>query len=207
MPTMPSDGVLEQLELYAFAAAHNQADIAKEASAHLHALPMDALTDDLARRMGPNYLRRLLVLGLDRIDALKRIIVTGPRMHAPTAACGPARAQALERAWLDAAIWFGHDARAGAPHPHGYLSYPQTSLVDTSAEQIAAAFKPLADGLECPACTARLEERIHAILYHWSLVKVVWPYTFSALEIDLRFRLPFKYLEKSFCSRLRPRSE
>jgi hypothetical protein len=117
-----SEAERKQLELYALAASHDQASLAKEASEGLYAYPPDALTDDLARQMGAIYLRRLLGLRLARVDALKRIVITGPSAHAPTAACGPAQAQALERAWTLAAMSLGTEARAGAPRLPGYLS-------------------------------------------------------------------------------------
>jgi hypothetical protein len=106
----------ESLEVYALAAAHDLHDLATAASRYLHALPLSTLTDADARRMGPVYLRKLFFLHLGRVDALKRLLTTGPVAHAPTSTCGFADQSAVTRAWSLGAAYLGWCGRAGQPH-------------------------------------------------------------------------------------------
>ncbi|KZP11182.1 hypothetical protein FIBSPDRAFT_871818 [Athelia psychrophila] len=69
-------------DLYALAAQNNLHALAVAASAHLRALPLHALTDDMAQRVGAVYLKKLFLMHMGRADALKGLLFPPPYLHA-----------------------------------------------------------------------------------------------------------------------------
>ncbi|TFK55478.1 hypothetical protein OE88DRAFT_1651810 [Heliocybe sulcata] len=145
---------LVPLGLYALAAQHDLYELAVAASAHLLSLSLSSLTDELAMRIGPIYLKRLFFLHLGRADALKRLLLPPPQPHGPTAWCDTVEQQKLTRAWALASAYLAWDARP-----------------DLSTTTIEAALNPLGDQLTCDLCRTSLEERIKSLTIQWSVVK------------------------------------
>ncbi|KAH8103048.1 hypothetical protein BXZ70DRAFT_768776 [Cristinia sonorae] len=87
MPANPAhDNVLLEppktpLDVYAFAGQHNLADLAVTTSAHLHAVRLSTMSDDVALRMGPVYLHRLVTLLMERERSLERLLLQNPPTH------------------------------------------------------------------------------------------------------------------------------
>jgi hypothetical protein len=102
---------LRPLDVYALAGAHKLSALATAASAHLHTLSLASLTDDACAAMGAVYLKKLFFLHLGRADALKRLLGTGPRPHAPVPGCSFVAQQDVARAWARAAAYLGWTAR------------------------------------------------------------------------------------------------
>lgn len=102
------------LELYSLAAAHDLYDLAVPISSHLLAFPLSNITDEMAERMGPVYLKRMFFLHLGRIDALKRLLLPPPHPHAPTPDCDFTEQKKLTRAWALASAYLAWDARPGS---------------------------------------------------------------------------------------------
>lgn len=104
---------LAPIEMYSLAGAYNLHDLAVPISSHLLAYSLPSLTDELAERMGPVYLKKLFFLHLGRIDALKRLLLPPPQPHAPNVTCDFAEQKKLTRAWALASAYLAWDARPG----------------------------------------------------------------------------------------------
>jgi hypothetical protein len=107
------------LELYALAASNDLYDLAASTSSHLLSLSLASLSDDMAERIGPVYLKRLFFLHFGRADALKRLLISPPHTHTPTQWCDFTEQKKLTRAWALASAYLTWDARPGlsADHP------------------------------------------------------------------------------------------
>ncbi|KAF9459389.1 hypothetical protein BDZ94DRAFT_1312409 [Collybia nuda] len=142
------------LEVYAIAAHYDVYDIAEAASAHLLSYPLNSISDEIVTQMGPVYLKRLLCLHANRLNALKYMIMTPPTFHAPTESCTYEEQKKLSRTWVMAAAHLVWDA--------------QPSL---STHNLEAAFRPLQDQLSCPECCEIFSGRVREVAQGWSGVK------------------------------------
>ena len=101
------------LDLYALAAAHDLYDLAVATSSHLLSFPLASISDEMADRIGPIYLKRLFFLHFGRSDALKRVLLPPPHPHPPTSWCDFTEQKKLTRAWALASAYLAWDARPG----------------------------------------------------------------------------------------------
>lgn len=104
---------LHPLDLYALAATYDLYDLAVSTSSHLLSFPLPSLSDGMAERIGPVYLKRLFFLHFGRSDALKRVLMPPPHPHAPTPECDFTDQKKLTRAWALASAYLAWDARPG----------------------------------------------------------------------------------------------
>jgi len=88
------------------------------------------------------------------VDALKRLLISPPHPHPPTASCDFTEQKKLTRAWALASSYLLCDARP-----------------DTSVGMLEGALLPLGDHLWCDQCREMLRERIHTLSVSWSVVK------------------------------------
>ncbi|KAF8974299.1 hypothetical protein BDZ97DRAFT_1646763 [Flammula alnicola] len=162
---------LYPIELYALAASHDLYDLAVSTSPHLLSFPLASITDEMAEKIGPVYLKRLFFLHFGRSDALKRVLLPPPHPHAPTHLCDFAEQKKLTRAWALASAYLAWDARP-----------------DLSTSTMESALWPLAEHLTCEQCQQSLRDRIKNLVVQWSVVKVggplvffIFPWVFIAL--------------------------
>ena len=111
-----SQAPLRPIEAYALAAHHDLLSLAAPISAHLLAYPLSELSDELAQRIGPIYLKRLFFLHSGRMEALKNLLLRPPQGHEPTLDCDATQQQRLTRAWALASAHLVWDARPSACH-------------------------------------------------------------------------------------------
>ncbi|CAK5282089.1 unnamed protein product [Mycena citricolor] len=149
-----SQAPLYPLRVFTLAAHYDIIDLAVPTSSHLLSFQLSALTDADVQRMGPVYLRRLMFMHNGRVDALRRVLVSPPYPHPPTAACDFANQKSLNRAWALATAYLAWDIRP-----------------DVSTGAIEAALRPLAARLPCKLCRQALDERIKSVVTQWSVVK------------------------------------
>ncbi|KAF8627193.1 hypothetical protein AX15_004511 [Amanita polypyramis BW_CC] len=142
------------LDLYALAAAHDIYDLAVSTSTHLLSFPLATLSDEMALRIGPVYLKRLFFLHFGRSDALKRVLLPPPHPHPPTPWCDFTEQKRLTRAWALASAYLAWDARP-----------------DLSTTMMESALRPLAEHLTCEQCQHVLRERIKNLIAQWSVVR------------------------------------
>ncbi|CAL1707892.1 unnamed protein product [Somion occarium] len=142
------------IEMYALAASHDLYDLAVPISSHLLGFPLSSITDDLATRIGPVYLKRLVFLYLNRMRALKQLLLCPPRPHEATEKCDTLEQKKLTRAWALGAANLVWDARP-----------------DLSASSIISVLSFLTDGLTCTLCHDSLQARIRELVVQWSDVK------------------------------------
>lgn len=108
-----SQAPIAPLEAYTLAAEHDVLELAMPVSSHLLSYDLSTITDEIALRMGPIYLRRLFFLHLGRADALKRLLLPPPHPHPECDDCDFAEQKKLTRAWALAAAYLAWDARPG----------------------------------------------------------------------------------------------
>jgi len=149
-----SHAPLVPLELYTLAASHDLYDLAAVTSSYLHSFSLSSITDEMAGKMGPVYLKRLFFLHYGRADALKRILLAPPHPHAPTPQCDFTDQKKLTRAWALASAYLAWDARA-----------------DLSTSTIESALTPLENHLTCDLCRDTLKDRIKTTVVEWSDIK------------------------------------
>ncbi|KAI0353477.1 hypothetical protein OH77DRAFT_601272 [Trametes cingulata] len=149
-----SQAPMQPIVVYALAAAHDLYDLAVPVSSHLLSFALYTLTDELAIRIGPVYMKRLFFLHLGRLDALKRLLLPPPHPHPPTANCDFTEQKKLTRAWALASAYLAWDARP-----------------DLSTSAMENALCPLADHLSCDICKRSLTDRVKQLIVQWSVVK------------------------------------
>jgi len=105
------------IQMYALAAEHKLERLAVAVSPSLLSFDLATLGEDLVKRMGAVYLKRLVFLHLGRSAALKRLLSPPLNYHPPDEVCGAREHDALVNAWSLAIAPLAWDARPGA-HPH-----------------------------------------------------------------------------------------
>ena len=83
--------------------------VAEKGSPHLLAFSLATITDKQAERIGAIYLKKLLLLHLERGVALKKILLVPPHPHSPSKECGFDEQKKLTRAWAFASaylVWY-----------------------------------------------------------------------------------------------------
>lgn len=106
---MPHDPI----DVFLVAAENNVDALAIAASAHLHSVVLPEITDEMAYRMGPRYLKRLVTLHLRRVNYLKKLLMDMPKPHEDTPGCGRVEQRKLGRSWALAAASLVWDIRPG----------------------------------------------------------------------------------------------
>ena len=101
------------LEIYALASHHDLEDMAINVSPHLLSYDLSTITDEMAVRIGPIYLKRLLLLHFNRTRDLKSILLLPPHPHPPLNNCHFEDQKKLTRAWALASAYLIWDARLG----------------------------------------------------------------------------------------------
>lgn len=143
------------LDLYALSASFGIHELAVSASPHLLSLSLCSLTDGMAVKIGPIYLKKLFFLHLGRLEALKQLLHPPPHPHTPTSTCGFEEQKKLPRSWALASSYLMWNARP-----------------DTSPNTIDKTLCSLANHLTCDLCKLSLQDRIRNLAVQWSIVKV-----------------------------------
>jgi len=149
-----SHAPLYPLEVYALAAKHDILDLAAPTSSHLLSFPLASISDEMAGKIGPRYLKRLFFLHLGRLDALRRLLVPPPHPHAQTETCSFDDQKRLTSAWALASAYLAWDARP-----------------DMSTSTMQSALGPLEDQLPCNLCRVALREKLNHTIVQWSVIK------------------------------------
>ena len=105
------------IQMYTLAAEHKLEQLAVAVSPSLLSFNLATLEEDLVKRMGAVYLKRLVFLHLGRSAALKRLLSPPLNYHPPDEDCGDEEHDALISAWGLAVASLGWDARPGAHLP------------------------------------------------------------------------------------------
>ncbi|KAI0630854.1 hypothetical protein C8Q77DRAFT_1219673 [Trametes polyzona] len=149
---------IQPLKVYSLASRHDLYELARPVSSHLLALPLDALTDDVARTIESVYLKRLFVLHIRRLHALRGLLLPPPHPHPATEGCSFEQQRHLARAWTLAASYLAWESRA-----------------DVSPSVIEGALASLSEHLRCRQCKNALADRIKELLARWSFVQASYP--------------------------------
>jgi len=98
----------EPLKTFVVATENNLEDLAVATSAYLHSQRLPDITTEQIERMGPIYLKRLILLHMERVNDLKRYLRDAPQRHVDVDGCGFVEQNVLARAWALAAaslVW------------------------------------------------------------------------------------------------------
>lgn len=120
MPSSPlfelllSHAPVQPIRIYALAGHFGIEELAIQTSSHLLSYDLSDLTDELAKRMGAVYFKRLMCLHMNLLDSLKATILQPPRPHPATEACSFVEQKKLSRAWALAASYLAWDSRPGS---------------------------------------------------------------------------------------------
>ncbi|TFK65515.1 hypothetical protein BDN72DRAFT_773252, partial [Pluteus cervinus] len=156
------------LELYTLAGEHRIHELAVTTSSHLLSYPLASMSDEIAQRMGTLYLKRLFDLHLDRLSALKELLLRPPHPHPPRRDCTFTDQASLTRAWAMVSAYLAWEARA-----------------DLSTHRIKLTFGPLIEHITCMLCRECLQAKLQEIVVNWASVKVNQN-TFRSLACVLR---------------------
>lgn len=104
---------LRPLDLYALGAHHNIPSLAVTSSSHLLSCNLSTITDPIAERIGAVYLKKLMLLHVDRNMALRNILLHSPHPHPPTKGCSFEDQKSLTRAWALVSAYLVWDAKPG----------------------------------------------------------------------------------------------
>ncbi|KAF9029340.1 hypothetical protein BDZ89DRAFT_1159874, partial [Hymenopellis radicata] len=136
------------MEVYMLAAHHDIDELAVLVSGHLLSFKLDALTAEMAERMGGRYLKRLFFLHLDRMRRLKVILIVRPPAHGGTGCESDP-----QRAWALAVASVVDDAQP-----------------DLSPPLLVASMKRYAGEIICGLCRKNYEQTLSAAAARWSHV-------------------------------------
>lgn len=101
------------LELYTLAARFDLYDLALVASSHLLSLKLSSLSDEVCSRMGARYLLRLFRMHIDRLSALKDLVLVPPNLHPETSSCRARHQEAMIGEWSIVVAYLSRDASPG----------------------------------------------------------------------------------------------
>ncbi|KAF8885572.1 hypothetical protein CPB84DRAFT_1788327 [Gymnopilus junonius] len=123
-------------------------------SSHLLAYDLFSITDAMAERITPIYLKRLLLLHAGRFKSLKGILLHPPHPHPPTRHCGLNDQKKLTRAWALVSAYLVWDSQP-----------------DLSVHRIQSTLNPLIEHITCDMCNQVLSEKVKDVLVRWASVK------------------------------------
>ncbi|KAJ2918904.1 hypothetical protein MD484_g1525, partial [Candolleomyces efflorescens] len=150
-----SHAPLRAIDVYAMAAHHDLRELAEASSSHLLAYSLETLSDEMAAKMGPFYLKRLFLLHMTRTEEAKRILLQPPSFHPVTKECSFEDQRKVTRAWALGTTYLAWDVRPGL-----------------SLSRIQSVFEPLVSNMECTACQNMVKKRIREVVTGWAAVKV-----------------------------------
>lgn len=104
---------IRPMEIYAMAASNGLEEFAVVMSSHLLSYRLTTLSDELAARMGAGYLYRLAVLHYNRMEKLKKLVLTAPDVHTITGTCSFTQQKDLTGAWALASAHLSWEATPG----------------------------------------------------------------------------------------------
>ncbi|KAF8152567.1 hypothetical protein B0H34DRAFT_121070 [Crassisporium funariophilum] len=149
-----SHAPLHPLEVYALGGHHNLSALCTNTSAHLLSCNLSTIGDGMAERMGAIFLKRLLLLHVERFAKLRDILLPPPHPHAPTRDCGFEDQKGLKRAWALVSAYLAWDARP-----------------DLSTHSMQSALEPLMEHLTCTRCRDALKNRMRDVITQWASVQ------------------------------------
>ncbi|KAI0375324.1 hypothetical protein BV20DRAFT_1032572 [Pilatotrama ljubarskyi] len=144
------------MDVYALAGQHSLEDAAVAASARLLDYDVSQISDAVAAKMGPLYLKRLFMLQQSRVVALRSILFRPPAPHPPSPECSPESQQLLMRSW----------AWALATAQRTWVALP-----GLSTDALKSLLEPVGNNIDCPLCAEALHRRIQEVQTEWSSVK------------------------------------
>lgn len=186
-PTQPlyqlltSHAPYRPIETYAIAGQHQLEDVAVIVSGHLLSYDLSELADGVVSKMGPVYLKRLVLLHQSCISALRQIVITPPAAHPTPPGCtGVDEHGALTRAWAHATAQLVWDATPSKAATLLSPSLPDAnrsrsavlSLTGISANALRTYLERIGETITCESCRAKLVARIQEVMVSWSAVKV-----------------------------------
>ncbi|KAF8907495.1 hypothetical protein CPB85DRAFT_834842 [Mucidula mucida] len=142
------------LLVYTFAAKLGLEDLAVGSSEYMISFVPKVISDNFARAIGTQYLRRLFQLQYRRTRALTKILLKPLQMHSPIEECTQVMQLGTTRAWKTATASLVLKA-----HP------------TVSCAKIDATYRSVAESVECEYCRDFIDSRVQSMLGDWSKEK------------------------------------
>lgn len=108
-----SHAPLYPMPIYALAGHFDIEELAVKTSSHLLSYHLPDLTDEVAKRMGARYLRRLMSLHMRLFETMKTLVLQPPHPHPVTPYCTFDDQKKLSRAWALVASYLAWDFKPG----------------------------------------------------------------------------------------------
>lgn len=160
------------LEVFALASYHGLEEMAINVSPYLLSYDLSTITDEMAERIGPIYLKKLALLHINRSTDLKAILLLPPHPHPPVENCDFEDQRKLTRAWALASAYLVWDSCLGAHRLPRTFAFTNDLNADLSTHGMEAALKPLMEDLTCKLCRRILKEKIRNVVVKWATAKV-----------------------------------
>ncbi|KAH6912836.1 hypothetical protein BKA70DRAFT_776980 [Coprinopsis sp. MPI-PUGE-AT-0042] len=142
------------LRVYCAAAHYDIESLAQETSPYLLDLDIVEIDNASALLMGPLYLKRLVILIVGRVTALKRIVFDAPAHHPMVAGCSEEIQQAAKREWTYTISQIARDVKS---------SISPNSLKERCCLAVQS--------LPCDACQRSWYTHADDIAIQWAMVK------------------------------------
>jgi len=149
-----SQAPLSPIDFYAAAANHCVEDLAIPVSSYLLSFPPSEITDEMSQQMGALYLKRLMLLQINRNQELRNLLHTPPSGHPSTLHCGFVERRGLTKEWTLVTAELSSQVRPDFP-----------------ARLLQATLDPLHTMLTCRQCKDSVNSRIRQMVCQWSLSK------------------------------------
>ncbi|KAG8852051.1 hypothetical protein FRB96_008969 [Tulasnella sp. 330] len=143
------------LRVYALAAENELDSVCILASQYTLDVTLDQVSEGDALTMGPIYLRRLCLLHVNRLEALRKLVTRPPDVHPKIPSCSLELQQSVRDAWMTGV---GEIMKDSAAH-------------NTSASALKEALEPCREVSPCWECKNLVEARIADVLDQWGPVK------------------------------------
>ncbi|KAJ7599117.1 hypothetical protein C8J56DRAFT_1158127 [Mycena floridula] len=159
-PTKPlfehflSYAAIDPLEVYALAASFDVHELAVAASSYLLSLSFATVTDEMAQRIGSVYLNRLVRLHLKRLERLKCLILSPPRLHPQTDSCSFVKQRDVISAWTMRAAALAWEVNPGL----------STTILESS-------FGTLTGQFSCLDCQKQIKNQVRQMIVQWTMME------------------------------------
>ncbi|CAL1714060.1 unnamed protein product [Somion occarium] len=142
------------IDLYILAAENDLHELAAAISVYLYSFDLSTVTDEMAIRMGPIYLKKLFLLQITRIATLEQLIAAPLALHSPTSTCDMDAQHLLARRWDLATI-----------------NIQTIATASMTSASIGGVLGTVEAQTECRFCRDAVQVRVQEVVSGWEQVQ------------------------------------
>lgn len=158
------------LEVFVVAAENKLDALAAVSSSFLLSLDISSISDAMAIRMGPIYLRNLVGLHDHRLSVLRGLLCDPPKPHSDPSASSITGHKELQVAWYMAVAGFVGDLRPGEHREASQLRFRRLTLramSDFPVDVLQAGLLSGEQDLGCNECKEQFHAKITSVVSRW----------------------------------------